>query len=61
MNDENLSKNLSKLISYLKENKDICWDINDCESCCNRGGNCGDRVRDIIDDIQAELLRGKDK
>lgn len=45
-----------ELIEYLKNNKNICWDINNCDGCF-QSNNCGRRLKDIITDLQ-DKIRG---
>ena len=51
---------IEKLLNYIKENKKICWDFENCNECCNfKEKNCGKKIRDIIDKIQNKELIAK--
>lgn len=51
-------KTTEELKAYLKENKEICWQLNDCNECCNwKGTNCGQKVVCILERIQKEITK----
>jgi hypothetical protein len=49
---------VDKLFEYLKDNKDICWELGDCNDCCRiKCYNCGSHIRNILVELQGELLK----
>ena len=45
------TRKLEELRNYIRTNKDICWDINNCDGCFQKG-NCGRELKEMIQDIQ---------